>query len=140
MCWRCLEDVSQVHKGVEEDQREEYAMGSSWGCGPIWTHQQECMEIKKKKTVDGPLGNREIYKESRRRVGNENWGGVIRGWEKSQEGEWKPQRVVSQKTGKEFQGASGQWNTFWILSVSWIRQDQDVGGLDGVMAMDAKLS
>lgn len=24
-----LEDVCQVHKGVEEDQREEYAMGSS---------------------------------------------------------------------------------------------------------------
>ena len=29
-------------------------------------------KFKKKKTVDGPLGNREIYKESRRRVGNEN--------------------------------------------------------------------
>ena len=27
---------------------------------------------KKKKKTDGPLGNGDIYKESRRRVGNEN--------------------------------------------------------------------
>ena len=27
---------------------------------------------KKKKTIDGPLGNGDIYKESRRRAGNEN--------------------------------------------------------------------
>lgn len=34
----------------------------------------------------------------------------------------------------------GSGTHFEFLSASWIRQDQDVGGLDGVMAMDAKLS
>ena len=34
---------------------------------------------KKKKKTDGQLGNGDIYKESRRRVGNENRGDVISG-------------------------------------------------------------
>lgn len=39
---------------------------------PFELTSRNVWKFEKKKTIDGPLGNGDIYKESRRRAGNEN--------------------------------------------------------------------
>ena len=39
---------------------------------PFELTSRNVWKFEKKKKTDGPLGNGDIYKESRRRVGNEN--------------------------------------------------------------------
>lgn len=103
MSWGCVPSV----QGGEEGWKEEKALGRSWGCGPIWTHQHECVWINSKSWEWTSWEQRRLEGKQQKVIGSGHHRGVI-GGVRGEPGEGRePQWVLLQETRQELRQQVG---------------------------------